>query len=197
MPFADPAATIDAPWGVPTTSLAAGARAPVGGFDEELRRLLPSRLILVHVLALTFFVLIAAVSFYGTGAEGDPTGQPGWWLRLAVPLAECLIGAIVLWRSPELSQRSLRLWELAHFGILAAFFGLSRFERLAYVDVGNRNPLTQPYFALLTLQLPAEAPDPLDKFKFEFAVGAFLRPYYHRNEHRQAFEPFGLLTAYL
>src|SRR5262249_33501496 len=47
------------------------------------------------------------------------------------------------------------------------------------------------------LALPAEAADPLDKFKCELTVGAFRRPYYHRNEHRQAFEPFWLLTAYL
>jgi serine/threonine-protein kinase len=153
MPSADPTATLDAPRGVPTTSLAAGARAPVGGFDEELRRLLRSRLILVHLLVLAFFILILAVSFVPPAVEGDSTAQqPGWWLRLAVPLAECVIGAVVLWRSPGLSLRSLRLWELAHFGIVAAYFGLFRFERLAYVDVGHGNPISGPYFALLTLQ---------------------------------------------
>ncbi len=64
VPSADPTAPFDAPWGVPTTSLAAGRRAPAGGFDEELRRLLRSRLILVHLLALALGVLIVAVSFY-------------------------------------------------------------------------------------------------------------------------------------
>src|SRR6516165_7159091 len=95
VPSADAAATIDAPGGVPTTSLATGARAPIGSLVEELRRLLRSRLILVHLLALAFFVLIAAVSFYTPASER----QPDWWLRLAVPLSECLIGAAVLWRS--------------------------------------------------------------------------------------------------
>jgi serine/threonine-protein kinase len=46
----------------------------------------------------------------------------------------------------------LRLWELAYFGILAAFFGLFRFERLAYMDVENRNALSRPFFGLVTLQ---------------------------------------------
>src|SRR5262249_6532003 len=135
VPPADRTAAFDAPGGVPPTSLAAGVRALLGGVDEELRRLLRSRLILVHLLALAFVVLIAAVSFYSPASER----QPDWWLQLVVPLAECLIGAAVLWRSPGLSLRSLRLWELAHFGILAAFFGVFRFERLAYMDVENRN----------------------------------------------------------
>jgi serine/threonine-protein kinase len=133
---------------VPPTSFAADARALLGGFDEELLRLLRSRLILVHLLALAFFVLIAAVSLYSPASER----QPDWWLQLAVPLSECLIGAAVLWRSPGLSQRSLRLWELAYFGILAAFFGVFRFERLAYMDVENRNALSRPFFGLVTLQ---------------------------------------------
>jgi serine/threonine-protein kinase len=148
LPSAEPTAAFDAHWDVPTTSLAAGARASVGGFDEELRRLLRSRLILVHLLALAFFLLIAAVSFYSPGSEQ----QPHWWLRLVVPLAECLIGAAVLWRSPGLSQQSLRLWELAYFGILAAFFGVFRFERLAYIDVENQNALSRPFFGVITLQ---------------------------------------------
>jgi serine/threonine-protein kinase len=148
VPSADRTATFDAPGGAPPTSLAAGARALLGGFDEELRRLLRYRLILVHLLVLAFFVLIAAAHFYSPASEV----QPGWWWRLAIPLAECVIGAAVLWRSPGLSLRSLRLWELAHFGIVAAYFGLTRFERLAYLDVENRNTLSGPHFGLLTLQ---------------------------------------------
>jgi serine/threonine-protein kinase len=137
---------------VPTTALAAGARAPVGGFDEELRRLLRSRLILVHLLVLAFFVLVVVVSYYQpTQDESDP--QPaGYWWRLAVPLAECLIGAVVLWRSPRLSLRSLRLWELAHFGVVAAYFGLFRVDLLAYADVEGRNALSLPFRSLVSLQ---------------------------------------------
>ena len=148
VPSADPTARFDTPDGVPLTSLAAGGRALLGGFDEELRRLLRSRLILVHLLALVFFVLIAAVSLYSPASER----QPNWWLQLAVPLAESMIGTAVLWRSPGLSQRSLRLWELAYFGLLAAFFGVFRFDRLAYMDVENRNALSRPFFGLTTLQ---------------------------------------------
>jgi serine/threonine-protein kinase len=152
MPSADPTAALDSPWGVPTTSLAAGARAPVGGFDEELRRLLRSRLILVHLLVLAFFVLVVVVSYYQpTQDESDPPVEGYWW-RLAVPLAECLIGAVVLWRSPGLSQRSLRLWELAHFGIVAAYFGLFRVDLLAYADVEGRNALSLPFRSLVSLQ---------------------------------------------
>jgi serine/threonine-protein kinase len=152
MPSADRTATFDAPWGVPTTSFAPGARAPAGRFEEELRRLLRSRLILVHLLALAFFVLVVVVSYYSpTQDESDPR-PAGYWWRLAVPLAECLIGAVVLWRSLGLSPRSLRLWELAHFGIVAVYFGLLRVDLLAYADVGGRNALSLPFRALVSLQ---------------------------------------------
>src|SRR5262249_21781121 len=71
--------------------------------------------------------------------------------RLAVPLAECLIGAVVLWRSPGVSQRSLRLWELAHFGILAAYCAYSRFVTLAYVDGGRATHLALLLWGAVTL----------------------------------------------
>jgi serine/threonine-protein kinase len=144
-------ATVVGPWGVPTTSLARGGRAPAGGFDEELRRLLRSRLILVHLLASTFFVLVAAMSLYSLTIEQDVILQLRTWL-LPVPLVECLIGAVVLRRSPGMSLRSLRLWELAHFGIVAAYFGLFRFESLAYLDGGRPNPLSLPFWGLVSLQ---------------------------------------------
>ena len=151
VPPADPTAPFHAAWGVPTTSLAAGARAPAGGFDEELRRLLRSRLILVHLLALALGVLIVAVSCYSSMQAANPARGQGYWWGLALPLAECLIGAVVLWRSPGMSQRSLRLWELAHFGMVAAYCGLSRFETLAYMDEWRLNPLALPFFGLASL----------------------------------------------
>jgi hypothetical protein len=119
VPCAEPTATFDAPSGAKAESLARGARAPAGGFDEELRRLLRSRLILVHLLGLMLFVLVAAVSFYSLTLEEDLIQRLHTKL-LPVPLVECLIGAVVLWWSPAISLRSLRLWELAQFGIVAA-----------------------------------------------------------------------------
>jgi serine/threonine-protein kinase len=144
-------ATAYGPWPVPTTSVARCGRAPAGGFDDELRRLLRSRLILVHLLALTLFVLVAAMSLYALTFEEDLILRLHTWL-LPVPLVECLIVGIVLWRSPGMSLRSLRLWELAHFGIVAAYFGLFRFERLVYVDGGRPNPLSLPFWGLVSLQ---------------------------------------------
>jgi hypothetical protein len=52
----------DVSWGVPTTSFVPGGSAPRSGFDEELRRLLRQRLILVHLLALAFTILLAVLS---------------------------------------------------------------------------------------------------------------------------------------
>jgi serine/threonine-protein kinase len=144
-------ATVDGPWNVPTTSLSRGGHASPGGFDEELRRLLRSRLILVHLLALALFVLVAAMSFYIFTIEQEVIFRLHTWL-LPVPLVECLIGAVVLRRSPGMSLRSLRLWELAHFGIVATYFGLFRFERLAYIDGGRPNPLSLPFWGLVSLQ---------------------------------------------
>src|SRR5437660_670422 len=69
-------------------------------FDEELRRLLRSRLILVHLLALALGVLIVAVSCFSTMQAANPAQGQGYWWGLALPLAECLIGAVVLWRAP-------------------------------------------------------------------------------------------------
>ena len=144
-------AMADLPWGVPTTSFAGGGRVPAGGFDEELRRLLRSRLILVHLLALTFFVLVAVTSFYTLMLEEDLILRLHTRL-LPIPLAECLIGVVVLWRLPRMSLRSLRLWELAHFGIVAAYSALFRFERLAYADGGQANQLSLPFWGLVSLQ---------------------------------------------
>jgi hypothetical protein len=148
-PIETQASPLDA-MAVPTTSFAPGGRAPAGGFDEELRRLLRFRLILVHLLALALFVLIAATSFFALTLEEDLIQRLHTKL-LPVPLVECLIGAVVLWRSPAMLLRSLRLWELAQFGIVAAYFGLFRFERLAYVDWGP-NPLSLPFWGLVSMQ---------------------------------------------
>ena len=152
VPSADPTGPLDVPWGAPTAPLAPGGRAPGGGFDEELRRLLRSRLLLVHLLGLALGVLIVAVSLYWPGQAGETIRGQGYWWGLALPLTECLSGAVVLWRSPGMSQRSLRLWELAHFGTLAVYCGLSRFESLARVDEARVSPFWLPFWALASLQ---------------------------------------------
>jgi serine/threonine-protein kinase len=46
--------------------------------------------------------------------------------------AECLVGALVLWRSRAMSLRSLRVWEVACFAIPAAVYAYDRFEALAH-----------------------------------------------------------------
>jgi serine/threonine-protein kinase len=152
MPTADSTAAFAVPDGAPTTAFARGGRAPTGGFDEELRRLLRFRLLLVHLLALAYFILIAAINVSGRALVEDPAlRQRGDWM-LAFPLAECLVGAVVLWRSPGMSQRSLRLWELAHFGVVAAYCGLNRFGWLAYGVEAQANPLSLPFWGLVSLQ---------------------------------------------
>jgi serine/threonine-protein kinase len=112
------------------------------GFDEELRRLLRSRLILIHLLALTYVTLLAALSFVMPGSEEDAALRPdqGQPWRLAPLFALSLIGAAILGRSPGMSIRSLRLWEIAFFVTNAAYNGLLRYEMLAYVAGGGPNP---------------------------------------------------------
>jgi serine/threonine-protein kinase len=134
-------ARFDGRAGQPTASLIPGVRAISQGIEQELRRLLRSRLILVHLLALAYIVLLAALSAVIPGAEEDASLRPdqGTWWRLAPPLAECLIGAIVLWRLPGISLRSLRLWELAHFGIHAAYHALLRIEMLTDLQGAARD----------------------------------------------------------
>src|SRR5262249_21540626 len=135
-------ATFDAPRGVPTTSFAPAGRGPGSGLDEELRGLLRSRLILVHLLALAFIILLATLSFLMPGQEEDSSLRPdqGQPWRLAPLLVECLLGAAILWRSPRMSMRSLRLWELIFFATHTAYNGLLRFEVLAHVAEGAPNP---------------------------------------------------------
>src|SRR5262245_9222818 len=158
---AEPTATFAAPRGDETAPFVA-APVPASRFDEELRQLLRSRLILAHLLGFAFFALLTALSFVVAGADEDPTLRPDRgtpWLFVPL-LAQCLAGAVALWRSPRMSLRSLRRWELAHFAAAAAFFGLYRFEMLAQVAggpnpsslaIGNAGGLT--LFPLITLIL--------------------------------------------
>ncbi len=118
------------------SALVRGPRSSTGqGFDEELRRLLRSRLILVHLLFLGFGVLLSALRFAIPPGEQSAAALPDrgtWWL-LAPAFAEGLLGTFVLWRSRDLSRRSLRLWELICFATQAAHNGVYRFSNLAYL----------------------------------------------------------------
>jgi eukaryotic-like serine/threonine-protein kinase len=137
---AEPTATFAAPRGDETAPFVA-APLLASRFDEELRRLLRSRLILAHMLGLAYLALLAALSHLVPGEDQDPMLRPDQgtpWLFVPL-LAQCLAGAVVLWRSPRMSLRSLRRWELAHFAAAAAFYGLLRFELLAQV-AGAPNP---------------------------------------------------------
>jgi eukaryotic-like serine/threonine-protein kinase len=149
-----PTAPFDAPWLKPTVSFDPGgpSRRARSSFDEELRRLLRSRLILVHLLALALGVLVVTIGSYTPPPEEFPALHEGYWLRLAVPLTECLIGAIVLWRSPGMSIRSLRLWELAHFGIIAVYVAYDRFQVMASVEEGRPNSQSRLLWGVVTLQ---------------------------------------------
>jgi tRNA A-37 threonylcarbamoyl transferase component Bud32 len=139
-----------------------GVQLSSRAYGEEVRRLLRSRLILAHLLGLAFIAMISALSFVAAGVDQDPTHRPDQgtpWLFVPL-LAQCLTGAAVLWRSPRMSLRSLRRWELAHFAAAAAFWGLYRFDLLAHVAgvpnpstlaIGNAGGLT--LFPLITLIL--------------------------------------------
>ncbi|QDU19313.1 serine/threonine-protein kinase [Urbifossiella limnaea] len=139
-----PAAT--APW-------AAGPTAGPG-FDDEVRVLLRSRLILVHLLALLCVGLLQVLSW--STPNNNPLFRPDQgnpWL-LAPPFAECLGGAVVLWLRPGLTLRALRGWEFVHFATLVAFFGWLRYVMLAHTAWLTPDPqITVGFYGLATLPL--------------------------------------------
>jgi serine/threonine-protein kinase len=111
-------------------------------FDEELRRLLRSRLILVHLLSLAYVVLVMSFAIIMSILESG-SWRPDLMLaqnRHTPILAQSLVGAVVLWRMRGMSIRWLRLWELFHFATLAAFYGWIRYGRLANVAGGRPDP---------------------------------------------------------
>ncbi len=102
------------------------------GFAEEFRILLRSRLILVHVLALAYVLLLAALSqLIPAGIHPSNRPDQGEPSRLALPLAESMLGAVIIWSSGAMSIRALRMWEVIHFGTHAAFHAVMRFDLLA------------------------------------------------------------------
>src|SRR5205085_10477622 len=74
-----------------------GVRSSSQAYGEEIRRLLRSRLILLHLLALLYVALLKALTLSTPG--GNSLTQPDQgnpWTLLPV-FAEWLVGAAVLW----------------------------------------------------------------------------------------------------
>ena len=130
-PPGDPAAT--ASFRPPA---APGVSSSGRAYDEELRRLLRSRLILVHGLSLGWFVLLAALNLAIPRAEQEAALRPapGYWWWWAAPFVESLVGALVLWHRSGLSLRSLRLWELTAFATHAVYHAHNQFQALTRLD---------------------------------------------------------------
>ncbi|MFO0808948.1 MAG: serine/threonine-protein kinase [Gemmataceae bacterium] len=129
-----------------------GVRSTSRAYGEEIRRLLRSRLILVHLLALLYVALLKALTLSTPGGnsltqpdQGDP------WTFLPV-FAECLVGVAILWRVPRMSLRSLRLWEAAHFVTVVGFYSWLRFEMLAHTAWTAPDPFVMVgFFGVVTL----------------------------------------------
>ncbi len=153
-PPMDPAITA----ALKSASLPGGDKSSGRAFQEELRKLLRSRLILAHLLLLGYIVLLQLLSLTSPPSNVDdvPSIRPdnGVWWRFAAPFAVGLIGLIAIWRSGKMSLHSLRGWEIICFASQAIFYGYDRFERLAYPDtIDQLTPLINIGFqGLATLQ---------------------------------------------
>lgn len=115
------------------------ARTSNAAYGEEIRQLLRSRLILVHMLLAGYMVLLTVLSFSVPHGNEEALTRPdkGVWWHLWPPLAESLIGMAVLGRCRGLTLWSLRVWELVCFGTHAAFNGFDRFQGLAYLGTAS------------------------------------------------------------
>jgi eukaryotic-like serine/threonine-protein kinase len=129
-----------------------GVRSSSRAYGEEIRQLLRSRLILVHLLALLYVALLKALTLSTPG--GNSLAQPDQgnpWTFFPV-FAECLLGAAVLWRMPGMSLQSLRIWEVAHFVTVVVFYSWLRFEMLAYTAWTAPDPfMTVGFFGAVNL----------------------------------------------
>ncbi len=93
---------------------------------------------MVHLLSLVYVLLLSVLSFVGGAGREDVSLRPdqGAPWRLVSLFVECAAGAMILWRTPGMSLRSLRLWELIFFAIHAVSAGYLRFEMLANLAAG-------------------------------------------------------------
>jgi serine/threonine-protein kinase len=140
---------------VPTVTFVPDGGVPRSGFDDELRRLLRSRLIFVHLLALALAIMLAILSHL-TPAEKQEAifgfNERFRWGLPAVEFAEAMIATLVLWRWSGMSLRLLRMWELIFFATYIVAAGLNRFEALAapVEGAGGSVPLLSVGFRGLT-----------------------------------------------
>jgi tRNA A-37 threonylcarbamoyl transferase component Bud32 len=142
---AEPTATFAAPGGDETAPYSS---RPTGGFDEELRQLLRSRLILVQLLVLGYYALLAITI---SSAPGASFSLDLWtWALIVGSAAPCLVGAVALWRSPAVGLRPLRRWELFLFAIQAAVGGAYRYATLVS-DVEDSPVVTTGFRGIVTL----------------------------------------------
>lgn len=128
------------------------APSPGVMFEEELRRLLRSRLILVHLLALLYVALLKALTWASPSDNvltQPDLGNP--WTYFPV-FAECLVGAMVLWRFPGMSTRTLRIWEAIHFFTVVALYSWLRYAMLAHTAWTAPDPfMTVGFYGAVTL----------------------------------------------
>ena len=134
VPSAESTGAFDVFWDVPTASFVPGGSLPRSGFDEELRRLLRSRLIFVHLLALAFTILLAVLSRLTATDKQDAVvrfGEGYWWGLLGRatgrgagrnPRLVAIVGDVASVAAPV---------GMMFFATYAATSGLNRFEALA------------------------------------------------------------------
>jgi eukaryotic-like serine/threonine-protein kinase len=143
---AEPTATFAAPGGDETALFIPST--PARGFDEELRRLLRSRLILVHLLVLGYAALLGVMSLNTPGES--QLSRDSLPVLLAVSSIPVVVGAVVLWQSPGISMGSLRRWELFLFATQAAASGVYRYSSLTS-DAGESPIILTGFRGVVTL----------------------------------------------
>ena len=91
VPSAESTGAFDVFRDVPTANFVPGGGVPPSGFDEELRRLLRGRLLLIHLLALALILLLAVLICLTPTAEQEGVvraRESHFWGRLAAQFAE-------------------------------------------------------------------------------------------------------------
>ena len=130
--------------GEPTVTRVASVAS---GFSEEFRQLLRSRLILVHLLALAYLVILFVLSTVVAPPKDTSASAASWTIpwTLIVTFSESVIGTLVLSRWWAMPLRYLRLWELIFFGVHAACYAVYRLDFLAGIQEGAGNEATAYY----------------------------------------------------
>jgi serine/threonine-protein kinase len=145
---AEPTATFAAPGSDETALFIPGT--PARGFDEELRRLLRSRLILVHLLVLGYAALLGVMNLNTPEDSQLSRDSLPLWVLLAVSSITAVVGAVVLWQSSGISMGSLRRWELFLFATQAAANGVYRYYSLTS-DAGESPIIMTGFRGVVTL----------------------------------------------